>query len=227
MSENRDSKQSDDWPFRQFFAAGFGPRFWSFWGPGGPRSERGPRRRRRQIFESGEVKYVILRLLREKPRHGYEIMKALEEKMGGWYTPSAGTIYPTLQLLEDQGHVRVVETEGKKVYHITPEGEAFLDEHHDVIEEIMQRVRDAVRGFAGGARGELHEAFLRLARLAYTEAWRAGPDDPRARAVVEILRQAAREIEAVRAAASGGAGAPSAPGAPGTGGGAAGGAETV
>ena len=68
------------------------------------------------MFESGEVKFVILRLLKEKPRHGYEVIKALEEKLGGYYTPSAGTVYPTLQLLEDEGYVRAVETEGKKVY---------------------------------------------------------------------------------------------------------------
>src|SRR5437762_4232075 len=97
---------------------------------------RNRHRRRNQMFESGEVKFVILRLLREKPRHGYEIIKALEERMGGHYTPSAGTVYPTLQLLEDQGYVRAVETEGRRVYHITAEGEHFLDENRDVIDDI-------------------------------------------------------------------------------------------
>jgi len=140
------SKDNEDWPFGRFFAGGFGPRFWAFCGPEGT---RGPRRRmRQQMFESGEVKYVILRLLKEKPRHGYEVIKALEEKMGGYYTPSAGTIYPTLQLLEDQGYVRAVETEGKKVYHITPEGEAFLEEHRDVIDDILGRVRGRLDGRA-------------------------------------------------------------------------------
>ncbi len=193
------SKDNEDWPFGRFFAGGFGPKFWAFCGPEGG---RGPRRRmRQQMFESGEVKYVILRLLKEKPRHGYEVIKALEEKMGGWYTPSAGTIYPTLQLLEDQGYVRVVETEGKKVYHITPEGEAFLEEHRDVLDEILERVRGAVRGFAGGSMGELSEAFARLARLAYGEAWRADPGDPKVQKIVEILKKAAADIEAVKAPA--------------------------
>jgi len=64
------------------------------------------------MFESGEVKFVILRLLKEKPRHGYEVIKAIEEKFGGYYSPSAGTVYPTLQLLEDVGYVRAVETDG-------------------------------------------------------------------------------------------------------------------
>lgn len=186
----------DEWGFGDFFATGFGPRLWAFCGPGGGRPGRG--RRRQQMFESGEVKYVILRLLKEKPRHGYEIIKALEEKMGGWYTPSAGTVYPTLQLLEDQGLVRAVETEGKKVYHITPEGESFLEEHRDVIDDILDRVRDAVRGFTGGSMGELNQAFARLAGLTYRHAWRASPGDERTGKIVEILRRAGEEIEGLR-----------------------------
>jgi len=200
---NRDN-ENDDWPFGKFFGAGFGPRAWAFCWPEGHHEHgrhRG-RRWRQQIFESGEVKYVILRLLKEKPRHGYEVIKALEEKLGGWYTPSAGTIYPTLQLLEDQGYVRAVETDGKKVYHITPEGEAFLDQHRDVVDEILERVGGAVRGFAGGAIGELSEAFARLARLAFVEAWRAGPGDARVQKILEILRKAAADIEATKAPAA-------------------------
>jgi DNA-binding PadR family transcriptional regulator len=189
----------DDWDFGNIFGFAFGPRFWAYCGPEG-RAWRARSRRRQQIFESGDVKYVILRLLREKPRHGYEIMKALEEKFGGWYTPSAGTVYPTLQLLEDQGYVRVVEEEGKKVYHITPEGERFLDEHRDVLDEVMDRVREAVRGIAGGSMGELNQAFARLAGLAYRSAWRG--DDERTRRIVEILRRAAEEIEQTRPSAA-------------------------
>ena len=78
------------WGFGDLFG-GCGPRGFNFgWGFAGPRG--GPRRRRAQMFESGEIKFVILRLLREKPRHGYEVIKALEERMGGHYTPSAGTV---------------------------------------------------------------------------------------------------------------------------------------
>jgi len=193
--------ENDEWPFGRFFAGGFGPRAWAFCWPEG-RGEHGRHRThrwRQRIFESGEVKYVILRLLKEKPRHGYEVIKALEEKLGGWYTPSAGTVYPTLQLLEDQGYVRVQEEGGKKVYHITPEGEAFLEEHRDTLDDILERVRDAVRGFTGGAMGELSETFGRLARVAFREAWRAGPEDPRVRKILEILRKAAEEVEAARA----------------------------
>lgn len=187
--------RDDSWPFADLFS-GFGTKSWSFGFPGecGP---RGPRRGRRQMFEAGEMKFVILRLLREKPRHGYEVIRAIEEKLGGWYTPSAGTVYPTLQLLEDQGYVRIVETEGKKVYHLTPEGEAFLEENKSTLEDIMERVGDALRGMAGGAMGELNSAFARTAREAFRQAWRAGPDSDRTRRIADILRKAAEDIEAL------------------------------
>ena len=183
----------DDWGFGHGFAfRGFpfgsgrhGP--WSGSGPGG--------RRRTQMFESGEMKFVILRLLKEKPRHGYEVIKALEEKLGGYYTPSAGTVYPTLQLLEDEGYVRVVETDGKKVYHVTPEGERYLEEHRDLLDEIIDRVRETVRDFAGGGIGEVQSAFARLAGTTFKRAWRRGPDDPALKRVAEILRKAADEVE--------------------------------
>jgi DNA-binding PadR family transcriptional regulator len=183
---------------------GFGHMPWDDWC--GPSTGRGPGRRgqgarggrrRRQFFESGEVKYVILRLIREKPRHGYEIIKALEQETGGWYTASAGTVYPTLQLLEDQGHVRIVETGGKKVYHITPEGEAFLDEHRDVLDDILERVREAVESLAGGTIGDLNEAFANMAGMAYKQAWRERPGDDRTELIVDILRKAQEDIEEV------------------------------
>jgi DNA-binding PadR family transcriptional regulator len=157
--------------------------------------EWGPKRRRGPIFESGEMKYFVLRLIREKPRHGYEVIKEMEERFGGWYTPSPGTVYPTLQLLEDQGFVRVMEADGKKVYHITPDGEVFLDQNEDTIEGIFDRVRDTVRDFAGGAMADLNRAFARIAAASYKEAWRHGPNDPFTRRIVEILEKATADIQ--------------------------------
>ncbi len=187
-------KSHDDWglgDFADFFSVEL-PGIFGF--RSGSGRQRG--RHRRQMFEAGEVKFVILRLLREKPRHGYEIIKALEEKLAGCYTPSAGTVYPTLQLLEDQGYVRVVEENGKKVYHITPEGEAFLDEHKDAVEDIFDRVRDTVKDFTGGPMGDLHQAFAKVARASYKRAWRYGPGHPAVPRIVEILNRAADDIEA-------------------------------
>ena len=102
---------------------------------------------------------------------------------------------PTLQLLEDEGYVRADETEGKKVYHITPEGERYLEEHRDLLDEILDRVRETVRGFTEGGIGELQGAFVHLAGVTFRRAWRRGPEDPALQRVAEILRKAADEIE--------------------------------
>ena len=185
------SKSRDDWGFGEFFT-GFGPFGWKgSWGGRGGRPGRG----RQQIFESGEVKFVILRLLKEKPRHGYEVIKALEERMWGCYSPSPGAVYPTLQLLEDQGYVRAVETDGRKVYHITADGERFLEEHRGTLDEIFERLRDTVRDYAGGAMGDLNGAFAHLAKTTYKRAWRGGPGHPAIKRVTEILNRAAAEVE--------------------------------
>ncbi len=187
-------KDRDDWGLGEIFGFAFDPSKFDFKFGGGPRNKNWGRGRR-QMFESGEVKFVILRLLREKPRHGYEVIKALEERLGGCYTPSAGTVYPTLQLLEDQGYVKAGDVDGKKVYHITPEGEQFLDANQTVLDDIFDRVKDTVRDFAGGHMADLNHAFTRLAAVTYKRAWRWGPDHPSVAKIVEILKRAADDIE--------------------------------
>lgn len=85
----------------------------------------------KRYFGRGDLKYALLELLQEQPMHGYEMMKALQERTGGMYSASPGSVYPTLQMLEDRGFVTVSETDGKKVYTITDEGRAFLAEGRD------------------------------------------------------------------------------------------------
>ena len=94
---------------------------------GGPFAFGGPPR----MFGRGDMKYALLDLLRDRPKHGYEMIKELEERSGGFYTPSAGAIYPTLELLEDRGWVAVEMVEGKKVYSITDAGRQALSEHQE------------------------------------------------------------------------------------------------
>ena len=188
------SKERDDWGLGEIFGFAFDPSRFAFKFGGGPQNKSWGRGRR-QMFESGEVKFVILRLLREKPRHGYEVIKALEERLGGCYTPSAGTVYPTLQLLEDQGYIKAADQDGKKVYHITPEGEQFLDANQPVLDDIFDRVKDTVRDFAGGHMADLNHAFTRLAGVTYKRAWRRGPDHPSLPKIIDILKRAAEEIE--------------------------------
>jgi DNA-binding PadR family transcriptional regulator len=97
-------------------------------GPGMPRG--GPR-----MFGRGDLKYGLLALLEDRPKHGYEMIKELEERSGGFYTPSAGAVYPTLQLLEDRGWVTSQTADGKKVYSITDAGRAALAEQRQRGEE--------------------------------------------------------------------------------------------
>ncbi len=83
---------------------------------------------RRRFFGQGDVRLIILKLISEKPSHGYEIIKAIEDRLGGAYSPSPGIVYPALTLLEEQGLIRVETTDGpRKLYAITPEGETELE----------------------------------------------------------------------------------------------------
>jgi DNA-binding PadR family transcriptional regulator len=89
-----------------------------------PSGHGGGRRRQRR----GDIKYALLELLAERPRHGYELIKELEQRYGGFYRPSPGTVYPTLQLLEEEGHLTMIEQDGKRVYSVTDSGRQLLEE---------------------------------------------------------------------------------------------------
>jgi DNA-binding PadR family transcriptional regulator len=152
---------------------------------------------RRQWFESGDMKYVILKLLRDKPMHGYEVMKALEERTRGCYKPSPGTVYPTLQWLEDEGLVTGKDVEGKKVYEITGAGRAFLDENQGTVEDIFSRIADTIDRVVSEPMPGVNRAVGRLVSQAYRAAWRVGGDAERGKQISEILDRAAKEIEAL------------------------------
>ncbi len=98
-----------------------------------------PERFHERVFERGDLKYVILQLLSERPAHGYEVIRALEERFGGMYTPSAGAVYPTLQMLEDMGYATSAQQDGRRVYSITDEGRTFLDQQKETVEGIRKR----------------------------------------------------------------------------------------
>src|SRR5688572_292530 len=92
-----------------------------------------------RFFERGHIKLVILNLVAEQPRHGYDIIQELEGKSHGFYSPSAGTVYPILQLLEDQGLIKADQQEGKRVYSITKEGEKHLKEYREELEHLKNK----------------------------------------------------------------------------------------
>jgi DNA-binding PadR family transcriptional regulator len=166
-----------------------------FWGPGGPRG-RSWKARAGRVFEQGDLKYVILRLLAEKPRHGYEIIKELEERFGGAYAPSPGTVYPTLTMLEDLGYARVMpEESGRKIYEITDEGRKHLDEHSATVDDIFARIAKFVEGFFDTPMADLKHAFAGLGRATFYVASRSPNDHERLAKISEILKGAAADIE--------------------------------
>src|SRR6516164_5218623 len=92
-----------------------------------------------RFFGAGEMRLALLSLVSEGPSHGYELMKKLEERAGGIYRASAGTVYPTLQQLEDEGLVTSELRDGKKVYRLTDEGRRELEERDEAVREIWRR----------------------------------------------------------------------------------------
>lgn len=150
----------------------------------------GPHQR---IFEKGDLKYIILNLVKDKPSHGYEIMRALEESCHGFYTPSAGSVYPTLQMLEDMGYVGSLERDGKKVYTITEEGKKFLNERQEVVDKIKGQMKD----WWGPHKSEdFHGSMQELGSL-----WRlighrpVRPGTEKWARIREVIARARREIE--------------------------------
>ncbi|NJD11308.1 MAG: PadR family transcriptional regulator [Gemmatimonadetes bacterium] len=169
---------------------------WDGWAFGGFSAGTGGRSRWR-MYDRGDLKFVILKLLCGRPMHGYEVMKALEEHSGCCYRASPGTVYPTLQMLEDQGYVRVVEEEGRKVYHITDAGRAHLDENQDVVEDIAGRVADITSRFFSPEMAEVASRFGRLAQLTFERMVKADPE--MTARTKEIIERALRELEALHA----------------------------
>jgi len=160
---------------------------------------RGPRKRR-SMFGRGDLKFVILQLIADKPMHGYEVMSALEEECRGFYRPSPGSVYPTLQMLEDQGYVRGEEVDGKKVYSITPEGTAFLGENEEHVEDIFGRF-DQFTGHFGKEMRELSSSFSQLARETFESAFKWTEDSSFINEMKDILDEAQEKMADARATA--------------------------
>ncbi|MQA91933.1 MAG: hypothetical protein GEU90_17215 [Gemmatimonas sp.] len=178
---------------------------WSAWGafcgPGfGFRGRRGGRRRSR-VFEKGDLKYMILRLLEEKPMHGYEVMQRLEEEAGGFYSASPGSVYPVLQMLQDEGYLSSEEIDGKRVYALTEAGRDFLKRHRDRVKGVADRVSDFGDAFAGRGMGDVTRAFVRLAQISFERATESVSDTESLRRLCDILEGAAREIDGMGRAA--------------------------
>ncbi|MBV9749731.1 MAG: PadR family transcriptional regulator [Acetobacteraceae bacterium] len=175
----------------------FGQHFGHHFGPGRhDRFGRGGRAGLGRFFAHGDLRLVILHLIAEKPRHGYEIIKAIEERVAGAYSPSPGVIYPTLTLLEELGYVTVSTGEGaKKLHAITPEGRAFLDTNRAAVDALLARMDEAVRVHGGGPAPQVVRAMENL-KLALRLRLSRGPlSDEQANTVAAALDAAATSVE--------------------------------
>lgn len=147
--------------------------------------ERGPK-----MFDAGAMRYVVLHLLAEKPRHGYELIKEIEQLAGGGYTPSPGAIYPLLSMLLDLGHIESSADGNKKLHTITPEGQAFLDENRQLVDAVLARLHNPVEGGRGGLRSAMHAL-----KVAVIEQARSDPhDDNKLAQIIAILQRAMHDI---------------------------------
>jgi DNA-binding PadR family transcriptional regulator len=93
-----------------------------------------------RMLAQGDLRLIALALIAEQPRHGYDIIKQLEEKTSGWYSPSPGIVYPTLTYLEEAGHLTSQADGAKKLYAITDAGRAYLEENREFVDAVMTRL---------------------------------------------------------------------------------------
>lgn len=154
---------------------------------GGPFGGRGSR-----MFDSGALRLVVLGLIAEEPRHGYDIIKALESRFQGAYSPSPGAIYPMLQMLEEADLVSSELTGNKRLYAITPQGRAYLEENEADLDRINEQLDEASSQMQGAAVGK----EMRALRDVLIGKLRGGElDADAARKVADILKKARSEIE--------------------------------
>ncbi|EFF89910.1 PadR family transcriptional regulator [Streptomyces sp. e14] len=158
---------------------GFGP---GFPGPWGGRGRGGPRGRARR----GDVRASILALLKDRPMHGYEMIQEIAERSGGAWKPSPGSVYPTLQLLEDEGLIASESEGGKKLFALTEAGRAAADEGPDAPWE------EASRGVDWEALGEIRQAGFGLME-AFGQVWKTGTKEQRDKALA-VVNEARKKL---------------------------------
>jgi DNA-binding PadR family transcriptional regulator len=164
------------WAARHGWRGHFGP------GAAGHRGRHGGGgdfMRARRMLAQGDLRLIALALIAEQPRHGYEIIKVLEDKTAGWYSPSPGIVYPTLTFLEETGYVTAQAEGAKKLYSITPEGRAHLEENRDFVDAVLER-------FAN-----IGEKLSRMRQREERDDERSNSGPPLVRAALDNLREAA------------------------------------
>ncbi|QXX75664.1 PadR family transcriptional regulator [Methylovirgula sp. HY1] len=149
-----------------------------------------------RLFEQGDLRWVILKLVAERPAHGYELIKAIEDRLGGAYAPSPGTIYPTLTLLEELGYVAITETDGpRKLYAVTEAGRAALAEEKQTVDAIFAKMADIEARYGGGPPPQILRAYENLKTALKLRVGRGSLTVAEVARVAELLDEAAKAVE--------------------------------
>ena len=175
-------------------SGGWGPFHFEF-DDQGFRGRNGGGRRGKRMFESGELRLVLLKLIADEPRHGYDIIRAIEELTDGEYAPSPGVVYPTLTLLQDMGLIEEALGEGpRKAFQVTAEGRAHLEEKNGEVDALLERLKDvAPRRSHGGA--SIGRATQNLMAAVRNRVAKHGWDEELTHEITTILDEAAQRIE--------------------------------
>jgi DNA-binding PadR family transcriptional regulator len=169
----------------------FGDEGWS-----GRRGRRG-----RRMFESGELRLVLLKLIADEPRHGYDLIRAIEDLTGGEYAPSPGVVYPTLTLLQDMGLIEEAAGEGaRRPFQATDEGRKHLDERAEEVEALFDRLRDLAPSDRHNAGPAIGRAVKNLMTALRHRIGREGLNEDLLFEIAGILDEAAQKIERVKPA---------------------------
>src|ERR1700677_4893222 len=168
-------------------------------GFGGPSDhDRGFGGGRERHFDNGELRFVILQLIADKPSDGYEIIKKIEERLSGGYVPSPGVVYPTLTMLEEEGYATVSSTESnKKLYAATETGEQYLKENKVVLKAIFGLMEQAGKAFGRGRSPQIMRAVMNLRYALKIRTERSNLSPEQIRKVAEAIDAAARVIDEV------------------------------
>jgi DNA-binding PadR family transcriptional regulator len=150
---------------------------------------------RERLFDSGELRLVILQLVAEKPSYGYEIIKAIEERLSGGYAPSPGVVYPTLTLLEEEGYATVSSAEGsKKLYTVTELGAEYLKTNQATVKAIFGRMEQAGKAFGRGRSPQIMRALMNLKFALKIRASQGNLSPEQTRKIADAIDAAARVI---------------------------------
>ena len=151
---------------------------------------------RGRVFDSGDLRFVILRLISEKPRYGYEIIKEIEERLGGSYAPSPGVVYPTLTLLEELGYVTVSTGDGtKKLHTITAEGAAALEANKAAVDALFERMEQVGTAFGKGRAPQIMRAVENFRMALRLKTSQGALNEDQIRKIVDAIDAAAKQIE--------------------------------